>query len=666
MLVSYADPTFDSALPPQNIEAEESILGGILLDPKAMGRVKDLISPESFYVRSHVEIYRAALKLHNQGKPTDLMTVSSELQDRGTLLDVGGLPRLLELVDRTVSAANIDKYAELVQNKYIRRQAISAAGDVIEYAREHWLDLDSCLEKIQKRIEEVTGGAKPGEDKNYHRFQRTIERVKAIEQTIVDPAYKEYCLMQLSRELGIPTRGLNNLYSKYLACRENESPMTIEKLRETYGSNVQEWFLHGFAPKGSVVLLHALGGTGKTRLIYDWIYHMVTGTPWNDFQVTAPSRRVLIVQTDESQSDLLGALDTRGFTSEMPVRIKTRWTADHMAALRKDIEEWKPEVILIDSLTSVNRNSMFSENDTEYARPVLELRDLAQEFGCLVYLIHHSNSEGGSRGTKAIVNSVSHVFTLKRPEGNSDPRCLDRLLIVEKSRSRAPAKYKLSYDPQNGSWDCEKSEPDTDKPTKDRIIKFLLEHAGIGYEPTEIANELGSSLDRVRSLLYELADHGEISRRRRYRQGGGYLYFLCYEGDRGEGDHLPIALPDHLPNPDGERDTGEGDRAIEKIEGDRLLDGEKNEADPITFSENPHHESDSEDDREGDLEGDRLLGDHLPTDPADGSEWVNWKGDVYRVIGKGFGFYTLRRSGFTRAYKAPAHEVTPIREFPKA
>ena len=59
-------------IPPQNIEAEESILGGILLDPEAMGRIVDLITPESFYVRAHQEIYEAALKLHSQGKPTDL------------------------------------------------------------------------------------------------------------------------------------------------------------------------------------------------------------------------------------------------------------------------------------------------------------------------------------------------------------------------------------------------------------------------------------------------------------------------------------------------------------------------------------------------------------------------------------------------------------------
>jgi len=111
----------DQSLPPQNIEAEESILGGILLDPKALGRISDFLIPEAFYVKTHQDIYRAALALQGKGKPTDLMTVSSWLQDNYLLEEIGGMPRLLQLIERTVSAANIDRYAELVMDKYMRR-----------------------------------------------------------------------------------------------------------------------------------------------------------------------------------------------------------------------------------------------------------------------------------------------------------------------------------------------------------------------------------------------------------------------------------------------------------------------------------------------------------------------------------------------------------------
>lgn len=147
---------YDPALPPQNIEAEESILGGVLLDPKAMGRIVDFLAADAFYVRSHQEIYRAAVSLHGKGKPTDLMTVSSWLQDHQLLDEVGGIPRLLQLIERTVSAANIDRYAELVMDKYVRRQLIGVGGEVIELARDTTRELDEVLDGAEQGVFRVS------------------------------------------------------------------------------------------------------------------------------------------------------------------------------------------------------------------------------------------------------------------------------------------------------------------------------------------------------------------------------------------------------------------------------------------------------------------------------------------------------------------------------
>lgn len=147
---------YDPALPPQNIEAEESILGGILLDPKAMGRIVDFLLADAFYVRSHQEIYRAAVSLHGKRKPTDLMTISSWLQDHQLLDEVGGIPRLLQLIERTVSAANIDRYAELVMDKYVRRQLIGVGGEVIELARDTTRELDEVLDGAEQAVFRVS------------------------------------------------------------------------------------------------------------------------------------------------------------------------------------------------------------------------------------------------------------------------------------------------------------------------------------------------------------------------------------------------------------------------------------------------------------------------------------------------------------------------------
>ncbi|MDJ0731196.1 MAG: replicative DNA helicase [Crocosphaera sp.] len=143
-------------LPPQNIEAEESILGGILLDPEAMGRVVDLITSEAFYVQSHKEIYQAALKLYGQGQPTDFLTVKSTLEDHHLLEQVGGLNKLTQLLDRTVSAVNIDRYAALVMDKYLRRQLIAAGHEIVDLGFETTQELEIVLDESEKKIFALT------------------------------------------------------------------------------------------------------------------------------------------------------------------------------------------------------------------------------------------------------------------------------------------------------------------------------------------------------------------------------------------------------------------------------------------------------------------------------------------------------------------------------
>lgn len=143
-------------LPPQNVEAEEAILGGILLDPEALGRVRDYLRPEAFYISAHQELYRAALALHAQGKPTDLMSLTAWLQDRGVLEKIGGPSRLAQLVDRTVSAVNIDQYAALVMEKYQRRRLIQAGAEIMQLGYEAELEMPKVLDLAEQKIFGVT------------------------------------------------------------------------------------------------------------------------------------------------------------------------------------------------------------------------------------------------------------------------------------------------------------------------------------------------------------------------------------------------------------------------------------------------------------------------------------------------------------------------------
>lgn len=143
-------------LPPQNIEAEEAILGGILLDPEAIGRVSDRLVPEAFYISAHTIIYQAALRLHTQQKPTDLLSITSWLTDNDQLTRIGGRNKLATLVDRTVSAVNIDALAGLVMEKYLRRQLIKAGNEIVHLGYETETELPIVLDQAEQKVFNVT------------------------------------------------------------------------------------------------------------------------------------------------------------------------------------------------------------------------------------------------------------------------------------------------------------------------------------------------------------------------------------------------------------------------------------------------------------------------------------------------------------------------------
>lgn len=151
----------DLKLPPQNLEAEESILGGILLDPNAIAQVSNL-PVEAFYSQKHKRIFEAALWLHAKNQPIDLITVSSRLADTGNLESIGGLEGLADLASRVVSAVNIDRYAALVEAKYLKRKQIELANKILEAAYEPATSPEEIWQLIEDGSTELITGRKKG------------------------------------------------------------------------------------------------------------------------------------------------------------------------------------------------------------------------------------------------------------------------------------------------------------------------------------------------------------------------------------------------------------------------------------------------------------------------------------------------------------------------
>ena len=143
-------------IPPQNLEAEQSILGGILLDNQGINAVLEILSARDFYSESHRRIFEAILSLSDRSDPIDLITLSSILKDQKQLDRVGGAAYLAGLVDNVPSAANIAYYAKIVKEKAILRGLISTATEILAKTYDTGADVDTVLDEAEHAIFEIS------------------------------------------------------------------------------------------------------------------------------------------------------------------------------------------------------------------------------------------------------------------------------------------------------------------------------------------------------------------------------------------------------------------------------------------------------------------------------------------------------------------------------
>lgn len=143
-------------LPPQSLDAEMSILGGILIDNDAINRVLEVLTAEDFYRESHRKIFQAMMRLSDLREPSDLITMSDMLRKQGELEEVGGAAYLATLVDYVPTAANISYYCKIVKEKSINRRLISVATEIVTMGYDEQSDVNELLDKAQKDIYEIS------------------------------------------------------------------------------------------------------------------------------------------------------------------------------------------------------------------------------------------------------------------------------------------------------------------------------------------------------------------------------------------------------------------------------------------------------------------------------------------------------------------------------
>ncbi|MGH3940999.1 MAG: replicative DNA helicase [Pseudonocardiaceae bacterium] len=144
--------------PPQDIIAEQSVLGGMLLSKDAIADVVEVLRPGDFYRPAHQALFDTVLDLYGRGEPADAVTVSAELERRGELLRVGGAPYLHTLISTVPTAANAGYYAEIVAEKAVLRRLVEAGTRIVQlgYHGSDGADVDEVVDRAQAAIYEVT------------------------------------------------------------------------------------------------------------------------------------------------------------------------------------------------------------------------------------------------------------------------------------------------------------------------------------------------------------------------------------------------------------------------------------------------------------------------------------------------------------------------------
>ena len=145
----------DDKIPPQNLVAEQSAIGSMLLDKNAAVRAIELLNPDSFYRDAHRFIYEAILQLFDRGEPVDLVTVTEELRKTGKLDAVGGAIYVTDLLNSVPTSANVEYYAKIVEEKAILRRLIESATKIVSDAFSSPDDVDQVLDQAEKSIFDI-------------------------------------------------------------------------------------------------------------------------------------------------------------------------------------------------------------------------------------------------------------------------------------------------------------------------------------------------------------------------------------------------------------------------------------------------------------------------------------------------------------------------------
>ena len=151
-----ADALSSGKMPPQNVEAEESLLGSLLIEKDAIIKIADIVTADDFYVNKNATVFSAIIDLYEKREPLDLLTLTAKLRDGGELERIGGATYLADLTAGVPTSAHVVQYAGIVSHKATLRRLIAAASNITNLGYDESTNLEDLLDKAEQTIFEVS------------------------------------------------------------------------------------------------------------------------------------------------------------------------------------------------------------------------------------------------------------------------------------------------------------------------------------------------------------------------------------------------------------------------------------------------------------------------------------------------------------------------------
>lgn len=429
-------------MPPQNIDAERSVLGSLMLDSKAIDVVIDILDPENFYSPKHRIIYQAMADIYEKKEPIDVLSISSRLKDKKQLENAGGGSYLTELVNCVPTASNAKHYAEIVHKKSVLRDLIESSGHISQLGYDEETDIDELLDEAESKIFSIAKIS-------------TKQRFSNIKSALVDAWERFDRLHKTKGEIrGVPTgfSDLDNLLAGFqksdliiLAARPSigKSALALDIARNVACSNI---------PVGIFSL------EMSTQSLVDRLIAA-------EARVDSWKLRTGRLSDDDDFKSIRNALDK---LSSAPIFIDDESSANVLqmrAKARRLQTEHGLGLLIVDYLQLMvprNKSDNMVQQMTEISR---SLKGLARELEVPVLAISqlsravesrnppipklHDLRDSGSIEQDADV--VMFIYREDKYKENSDKKNMAEIL-VEKHRNGPTGKIQLYFNPEKVSF----------------------------------------------------------------------------------------------------------------------------------------------------------------------------------------------------------------------